>query len=104
MKRSLFLTLVFIFLLTCTAFAEKSKGYIVYENSNIAVIEDAYSSYCGVEIYTGLVNSGDTVIGDFMMYGVQEMYDLNMSSSVNLYVDETMMSKDQAMSWIRKHQ
>ena len=92
-----FITLCFL-LLSNTAFA--SRGYIVYTDDNIMVIETNYGYTC-VELYSyAPMYESDYVVGEFESYGMHEIYDMSMDTSNEVYVDDYGLSSDEVIRWI----
>lgn len=99
-KKMFLLVFLSIFMFSSHANAEKTRGIVVFSNDDIVVVEYTYGYYCGVELYSGFVYEGDIIIGDFGVFAFQEMYNFSMNSPISVYVDENMMSEDEAKDWI----
>jgi hypothetical protein len=103
MKKALvMLTFILLFSSPVAVHAGQSRGVVVFEDGNIAVIAYQYL-YCGVELYGDLTNEGTVVIGDFNLYGFQDIYDLSADQSISVYIDEIIMSEDEAEKWIMEN-
>ena len=98
MKKILLLGTLVFFLLSSTAVA--SRGYIVYTDDNIMVIETNYGYTC-VELYSyAPMYESDYVVGEFESYGMHEIYDMSMDTSNEVYVDDYGLSSDEVIRWI----
>jgi hypothetical protein len=102
-KFSIFTWIVLLFLnfFPSTAFAEQESGRCVYSDELIAVITDSLGHYCGIIYYsTDRMHEGDLILGDFMLYDGQNMHDVDTNKDVAVWVDQIMMSREDAMVWI----
>ena len=106
MKKVVFTVLLLICLMfQPLAYAEQSKGVIVFCDDNLIVIQDLQSQWFLMgELYSyGLIETEDIVVGEMNSYGFQDFYNLKTEGNIRIYVDEIMASEQDVIQWLRKN-
>ena len=115
MKRAFTLFLLFMVILSSTAFAEES-GVIVYFDGKLIIIETNSSGYsCGWEYWfpyepigqddrEGDDVEGDDIEGALAVCGQQTVFDRNKESYYDIYIDEARLTESEARDWLDDQQ
>lgn len=76
-----------------------SKGIVVHYKSGCDYfIVDAPMGYALLEWYGGGDPSeGDTLVGDFEMYGMVDVYNLSQDNETHVWVEDYMLSKSRVI-------
>lgn len=80
-----------------------TKGVVVYEGSGDYYIIETNRGYTIAERYSGWLYEGHTLYGRLNSFGFKYVIDLNRDSEVKLYLEDYMLSKDQAIEWMGEH-
>lgn len=80
-----------------------TKGVVVYEGSGDYYIIETNRGYTIAERYSGWLYEGHTLYGQLNSFGFKYVIDLNRDSEVKLYLEDYMLSKDQAIEWMGEH-
>ncbi len=102
MAKSKHVLIVGLVLLLAPYFASASsiKGTSLGEISgcDYYAIEDSLGDYTVAEWYGGITPyAGDTVVGDLHSYGFKDLYDITIDSESRAWLDDWMLSEDEAM-------
>ena len=80
-----------------------TKGVVVYEGSDDYYVIETNRGYTIAERYSGWLYEGHTLYGRLNSYGFKYVIDLNRDSEIKLYLEDYMLSKDQAIEWMGEH-
>jgi hypothetical protein len=91
--------LLFIVSILFSSLASAEKGEVVHYKSGCDYyIVDASMGYALLEWYGGNDPSeGDTLVGDFDVYGMKKIYNISADSETQVWVEDYMLSKDSAI-------
>lgn len=108
MRKILTLTFVALLFFSSTCMAGMQIGYVAYVNSltkNIIVVND-YGQYTAGKLWYALPMpyEGDKVVGDFDALWKQEWYFVRLDQIHTANVDETRMSRSEAVKWIERNE
>lgn len=104
MKKILFVV-TFIFSLLCAGVSYAAPGVIALMNDNKIIIADSYGRYSGgtFSLYPPYnMGKGDHIYGPVGTYGYHDFYDDTIEQAVSIYIEETMMSADDAIDYFSK--
>lgn len=76
-------------------------GCVVYADSDYVVIYTEMGYSVG-ELYGGfyLLGEEDMVVGDLNTYGFTDVYCPDKDRSAQVYIDDWMLDKDDALEWL----
>lgn len=82
------------------AFAASGKGVVVYDKGcRSRFIVSTPRGYAILEWFGGnMPGVGDTVVGDFEMYGMKDIYNLRAESETKVWVEDFWLSRDRAVT------
>ena len=79
------------------------QGGVVYEGSGDYYIVETNRGYVIAERYSGMLYEGQTIYGRLNSYGMKYFINLSRDSEVKLYIEDYMLSQDQAVEWMGNH-
>lgn len=104
MKKLLFVV-TFSLAFLCNEIACAMPGVIALVDDNKIIIADAYGGYSGgtFSLYPPYnMGRGDWIYGPIQSYGISDFYDDTIENVVSIYIEETMMSADDAIDYFSK--
>lgn len=79
------------------------QGGVVYEGSGDYYIVETNRGYAIAERYSGMLYEGQTIYGRLNSYGMKYFINLSRDTEVKLYIEDYMLSQDQAIEWMGSH-
>lgn len=79
--------------------ASAAKGVVVYQASSCDYfIAESNTGFVLLEWYGGYTpDRDDVIVGEFESYGMKDIYDITADQEVRVWVEDLMLSKDDAV-------
>ena len=79
------------------------EGVVVYEGDDDYYIVETRKGFTVLERYSGRLDEGDKVRGELNKYNFKYLINRNRSSEVKVYIEDYMLSDDDAVEWLGKN-
>ena len=79
------------------------EGVVVYEGDDDYYIVETRKGFTVLERYSGRLDEGDKVRGELNQYNFKYLINRNRSSEVKVYIEDYMLSDDDAVEWLGKN-
>ena len=79
------------------------EGVVVYEGTGDYYIVETRRGYTILERYSGRLDEGDKVRGELNKYNFKYLINKNKKSEVRVYIEDYMLSDDNALEWLGEH-
>lgn len=79
------------------------EGIVVYEGDDDYYIVETKKGLTVLERYSGRLDEGDKVRGELNKYNFKYLINRNRSSEVKVYIEDYMLSDDDAVEWLGKN-
>ena len=79
------------------------EGVVVYEGTGDYYIIETRKGYTVLERYSGRLDEGDKVRGELNKYNFTYLINRNKRSEVRVYIEDYMLSDDNALEWLGEH-
>lgn len=79
------------------------EGVVVYEGDDDYYIVETRKGFTVLERYSGRLDEGDKVRGELNKYNFKYLINRNRSSEVKVYIEDFMLSDDDAVEWLGKN-
>jgi len=79
------------------------EGVVVYEGDDDYYIVETRKGFTVLERYSGRLDEGDKVRGELNKYNFKYLINRNRSSEVKVYIEDYMLSDDDAVKWLGKN-
>ena len=78
-------------------------GEVVYEGNDDFYIIETRRGFTILEVYSGILYEGNKVRGELNRYGFKYLINRNRDSEVRVYIEDYMLSDDEALEWLGDH-
>lgn len=79
------------------------EGVVVYEGDDDYYIVETSLGYTVLEVYSGILYEGDKVRGELNKYNFKYLINRNRKKEVKVYIEDFMLSDDDAIEWLGEH-
>ena len=73
---------------------------VVYEGDDDYYIVETRRGFTVLEVYSGILYEGNKVKGELNKYGFKYLVNRNRDSEVKVYIEDFMLSDDDALEWL----